>query len=280
MSSLKEVKRRIISVENTRKITLARKMISSAKLHRYQGFAENAVKYREILYSILKNVAASYNGEKDNNAGNGKVVIVVMSSNSGMCGPFNVNIIRELYKKIQELGRDNVILFPLGKKIREELTREGYGISGNYDDYMAEKPSIEKTDILASVIMDLYMSGKVERVELLYYHFKNIAIQEIKQELYLPFDFTQSGDQVYDDYILEPLAEELYELLLSKALKFKLYSALLDNHVSEHAARTMAMQLASENAKNIITELRMAYNKLRQQNITTELLDIVGGSFT
>ena len=288
MASLKEVKGRIATVNNTRKITSAMKMVASAKLHKAQGAITNMLPYERRLHGLLTNLLSggdilSWNTPREVK----RVALVVFSSNSSLCGGFNANVIKHACAWLDEhkaLGIENILVYPIGKKVADALLKQGYSVQGDYQ-HMADKPSFAEASVLAQQLMDMFEKGEVDRVELLYNHFKSTASQILTHEVYLPFLSTHE-EKLSDeesrteeiDYILEPSREELLTMLLPKVLRMKLYTALLDSNASEHAARTMAMQIATDNADELLQELTLMYNKTRQQAITNELLDIVGGS--
>ena len=288
MASLKEVKGRIATVNNTRKITSAMKMVASAKLHKAQGAITNMLPYERRLHGLLTNLLSggdilSWNTPREVK----RVALVVFSSNSSLCGGFNANVIKHACAWLDEhkaLGIENILVYPIGKKVADALLKQGYSVQGDYQ-HMADKPSFAEASVLAQQLMDMFEKGKVDRVELLYNHFKSTASQILTHEVYLPF-LSSHEEKLSDeesrteeiDYILEPSREELLTMLLPKVLRMKLYTALLDSNASEHAARTMAMQIATDNADELLQELTLMYNKTRQQAITNELLDIVGGS--
>ncbi len=285
MASLKEVKGRIATVNNTRKITSAMKMVASAKLHKAQGAIGNMLPYENSLHRLLTNflrgggVVSPYVTEREVK----RVALVVFSSNSSLCGGFNANVIKHataLLEGYDTLGKENILIYPIGKKVADALIKSGYQVQGDYQQ-MANHPSFAEAASLAQELMELYVQGKVDRVEILYNHFKSMATQILTHEVYLPVPLQSvSAEEPVEevDYILEPSREELLTLLLPKVLRMKLYTALLDSNASEHAARTMAMQIATDNADDLLQELTLMYNKTRQQAITNELLDIVGGS--
>ena len=288
MASLKEVKGRIATVNNTRKITSAMKMVASAKLHKAQGAITNMLPYERRLHGLLTNLLSggdilSWNTPREVK----RVALVVFSSNSSLCGGFNANVIKHACAWLDEhkaLGIENILVYPVGKKVADALLKQGYSVQGDYQ-HMADKPSFAEASVLAQQLMDMFEKGEVDRVELLYNHFKSTASQILTHEVYLPF-LSSHEEKLSDeesrteeiDYILEPSREELLTMLLPKVLRMKLYTALLDSNASEHAARTMAMQIATDNADELLQELTLMYNKTRQQAITNELLDIVGGS--
>lgn len=291
MASLKEVKGRIATVNNTRKITSAMKMVASAKLHKAQGAITNMLPYEHRLHGLLTHLLGSdgvtscYTIEREVK----RVALVVFSSNSSLCGGFNANIIKQASTWLdahKPLGKDNILIYPVGKKVADALMKQGYAVQGDFQ-HMADKPSFADASVVAQELMDLFARGEIDRVEILYHHFKSTASQILTHEVYLPFLFghpeelSDEGARKHTgetDYILEPSREELLTLLLPKVLRMKLYTVLLDSNASEHAARTMAMQIATDNADDLLQELTLMYNKTRQQAITNELLDIVGGS--
>ena len=284
MASLKEVKRRISTVNNTRKITSAMKMVASAKLHKAQASITNMLPYEQHLSGLLTKLLRDsdkclWNTPRKEVR---RVALVVCSSNTSLCGGFNVTIIKHTLKWIEEhrvLGVGNLLLYPIGKKVADALQKQGFSIQGDFQ-HLADKPSFNEVSALAQHLMELFSKGEVDRVELLYNHFKSMASQVLTHEVYLPMPTsgTQSASNNQADYILEPSREELLAMLLPKVLRLKLYTVLLDSNTSEHASRTMAMQIATDNADGLLQELTLMYNKTRQQAITSELLDIVGGS--
>ena len=296
MASLKEVKTRINSVKSTRKITSAMKMVASAKLHKAQGAIENMLPYERKLNKILTNflsadlpVESPYIKAREVK----RVAIVVFSSNTSLCGAFNANVIKMLLQTIGEfrtLGQDNILIFPVGKKVDEAVKRLGFQPQET-SPTLSDKPSYQEASELAHRLMKMYVSGEIDRVELIYHHFKSMGVQILLRETYLPIDLTRvvdeeekqkeeevQGGEIANDYIIEPSAEELIANLIPTVLSQKLFTAAVDSNASEHAARTLAMQVATDNANELIQDLTKQYNKSRQQAITNELLDIVGGS--
>lgn len=282
MASLKEVKSRAVSVENTRKITQARQMVASAQLHQAQGVNERAMQYYqglEKLFDELQATIADYSSPLSEANHTGPVAVVILSSNSGMCGSFNTNMIKMLNHTDALYPNEEILYIPIGKKVREALQQAGYHTIGSDYDHLVGKPTFDDAAGLASLLMELYTTEKVKQVDIFYYHYKNAAIQEIEIKTFLPFTFKTNSPEPFDAYILEPSATEVMDQLLPMMLKADFYLTLTDQLTSEHGARMIAMQLATENAEDIQDELRMMYNKLRQQNITSELLDIIGSSF-
>ena len=296
MASLKEVKTRINSVKSTRKITSAMKMVASAKLHKAQGAIENMLPYQKKLNKILINflsadlpIESPYVQEREVK----RVAIVVFSSNTSLCGAFNANVIKMMMQTIGEfrtLGQDNILIFPIGKKVDEAVKRMGFKPQET-SSTLSDKPTYQEAAELAHRLMDMYVAGEVDRVEIIYHHFKSMGVQILLRETYLPIDMTNvvseedrknkeevEEHEIANDYIIEPNAEELIASLIPTVLSQKIFTAAVDSNASEHAARTLAMQVATDNANELIQDLTKQYNKSRQQAITNELLDIVGGS--
>ena len=288
MASVKEVKTRINSVQSTRKITSAMKMVASAKLHKAQGAIENMLPYQRKLNKILTNflsadlpVESPFCVERPVK----RVAIVAFSSNSSLCGAFNANVLKMFLQTVgeyRELGQDNILIYPVGKKIEEAVKKLGFFPQGSYQK-LADKPSYDEAAALAKLLMELFLEKNIDRVELIYHHFKSMGVQELLRERYLPIDLSavQNDEErggVVNDYIIEPSAAQLIADLIPQVLSQKIFTAALDSNASEHAARTLAMQIATDNANELIQELTKQYNKTRQQAITNELLDIVGGS--
>ena len=283
MASLKEVKGRIATVTNTRKITSAMKMVASSKLYKAQEAITHMLPYEQRLHNLL-----------DHLLGNGEVLVwntprevkrvalVVFSSNNSLCGAFNANVIKQALTWLEEhkgLGEENVLIYAIGKKVSDALHRRGYTLQG-YFEGMANRPSFSDASTLAQTLMDMFVSGKVDHIAFIYNHYKSMSSQVLKQEVYLPMQTSgNTMDGIREtDYILEPSRKELLAMLLPKVLRLKLYTVLLDSNASEHASRAMAMQIATDNADDLLQKLTLMYNKTRQQAITSELLDIVGGS--
>ena len=296
MASLKEVKTRINSVKSTRKITSAMKMVASAKLHKAQGAIENMLPYQKKLNKILTNflsadlpIESPYVQEREVK----RVAIVVFSSNTSLCGAFNANVIKMMMQTIGEfrtLGQDNILIFPIGKKVDEAVKRMGFKPQET-SLTLSDKPTYQEAAELAHRLMDMYVAGEVDRVEIIYHHFKSMGVQILLRETYLPIDMTNvvseedsmnkeevEEHEIANDYIIEPNAEELIASLIPTVLSQKIFTAAVDSNASEHAARTLAMQVATDNANELIQDLTKQYNKSRQQAITNELLDIVGGT--
>ena len=289
MASLKEVKTRIASVNSTRKITSAMKMVASSKLHHAQLAIERMRPYERQLSHIMSTFVGSMEGEIDTPyAGERevkRVAIVLYTSNSSLCGGFNANVIKAFNRKVEayrQQGIDIVSVYPLGKKAYDAVVKAGFTPSADYA-ALLDHPSYEKAAQVAAEIMESYAEGEIDRADLIYYHFKSAGSQILTEEEFLPIKLQTADDDSTShttqlDFIVEPSKEEVISQLVPKSLHLKLFTALLDSLASEHAARVMAMQVATDNADELLRELTLTYNKTRQQAITNEVLDLVGGS--
>ena len=296
MATLKETKARIASVRSTLKITSAMKLVASAKLRKAQQAAENCGAYERELASILD--AISVAGERfpvaaGNDGGHGrpdrpsfdeptlsKVAVVALSSNSSLCGGFNNNVIKKAREVISEIGADSVELYAIGRKIADALAKTGLKSVRDYTELSAH-PSYSEAAALADELVDGYISGRFSKVVLVWNHFLSTASQKPFVETYLPFERKEgegaSVEELLAQYLVEPDLKALYSELLPKTLRLRIYSLLLDSAAAEHAARTVAMQTATDNGNEILEELTLEYNKGRQAKITAEILDLAGG---
>ncbi len=289
MPSLKEVKNRICSVNSTRKITSAMKMVASSKLHRAQQVIESMRPYEKSLNKMMATFVSSMQGELSSpyavKREVRRVALVIYTSNSSLCGGFNANVtkaLRRVADKYIAEGAQVVAVHAVGKKGQDAARKMGFPAEEDYSRVL-DHPSYDPVAALAEKLMAQYAAGELDEVVLLYHHFRSAGSQVLTQETFLPIEpealaeeTVQSGPAL--DYIIEPSAAEILEELVPRALCLKLYAALLDSLASEHAARIIAMQVATDNADELLRELTLTYNKTRQQAITTELLDIVGGS--
>ena len=292
MASLREIKDRIGSVRSTLKITNAMKLVASAKLRKAQQTIEGLHPYEATLASILSYVRAASPGavaDAKPESGSGKTAVVVVASNSSLCGGFNANVVRKALEVIYECegGAD---VYAVGRKAADALRRDGFPVpellagSGLNPEELVGHTDYDESTRFAQMLIDAYESGVYGRVLLVYSHFVSTSRQDVLCETYLPFDVQPAAAETEVpadgscDIILEPGAKAIAESLMPQVMKLKIYTVLLDSVASEHAARTIAMQTASDNAKDILDELTLEYNKGRQQQITAELLDIVGGS--
>jgi F-type H+-transporting ATPase subunit gamma len=284
MASLKEVKIRINSIKSTRKTTSAMKMVASAKLHKALNVFGNMRPYSRSLHHVMEALLSSeFSSPLCDKRPVEKVAIVAFSSDSSLCGAFNSNIIRETRKNLElykNLPKENVHLYTIGKKVYDALRKNGFNITQNFAG-LAEKPDYSTIAELADTLISQFEKKEIDRVEILYHHFKSAGAQILMNETVLPLVLPEpdrSASKMNTDYILEPSREALLNILIPKSIKLQLYTSLLDSSSSEHAARMIAMQIATDNADNLVNDLTVLYNKTRQQAITNELLDIVGGS--
>lgn len=288
MASLKEVKTRIASVNSTRKITSAMKMVASSKLHRAQQAIESMRPYERQLTRIMSTFVGSMEGEVDTayaaQRDVKRVVIVLFTSNSSLCGGYNANAVKAFVKKVEEYRSHDIEVcrvYAMGKKAAEAV-----GKLKNFDlvdkSVLLDHPSYQEAAKVASELMDLYVKGDIDEVDLIYHHFKSAGTQILTTETFLPIDLhadsTEEGATNNLNFIVEPSMGDIVNQLIPKSLHLRLYTALLDSLASEHAARVIAMQVATDNADDLLRELTLTYNKTRQQAITNELLDIAGGS--
>lgn len=282
MATLKEIKGRIGSVKSTLKITSAMKMVASAKLHKAQNAIEGMLPYEQSLKHTLDELLKAVRPEGSWFADRPlkRVTLVCVASNSSLCGSFNANVIREATTRIAALRREGVeevTVFSIGRKMAEAMRRAGYPSPADYTTLSA-KPAYEPAADLADQLVKDFLEGRTDRVELIYNHFVSTAVHRPVCETYLPLAAAPAPEgETYEEYIVEPDKEELLSVLLPKTLKLKIYTVLLDASAAEHAARTVAMQTATDNAEDLLQELSLEYNKSRQQKITSEILDLVGG---
>jgi F-type H+-transporting ATPase subunit gamma len=288
MANLKEVRIRISSVQSTQQITKAMKMVSAAKLKRATNAIVQLRPYATKLKEILGNLSASLEGssspyiqEREPN----KVLVVVVSSNRGLAGAFNMNVIKTANNLIAEkyseqLKNGNVSIVAIGKKAQDFYEKRNYNVIGNNSEvYMAL--NFDNVSKITDAIMTGFAKGEFDKVELVYNRFKNAAVQILTSEQLLPLpkaETTTDTKATNIDYILEPNQEEIVTQLIPKSIKIQLYKAVLDSHASEHGARMTSMDKATENAGDLIKALKLAYNQARQAAITTELTEIVSGA--
>ena len=299
MPTLKEIKGRIGSVRSTLKITSAMKLVSSAKLRKAQNAIAAMRPYQQRLEAMLRLVQGGISplaslGRNDNEDGivEAPAVIVAVASNSSLCGGFNANII----SKVRSLRRPGDVVYSIGRKMADAMARDGFRSPEDFSD-LAEHPAYAKAAELVQKLSEDFYAGRISGVTLVYTHFVSTSRQVPVEERLLPMDeisplaslgrndntpgpspvISSEVEKSLSDAILEPSARELLEALIPKTLKLKLYAALLDSAAAEHAARTIAMQTATDNAENLLAELTLQYNKGRQQKITSEILDLAGG---
>jgi F-type H+-transporting ATPase subunit gamma len=287
MASLKEIKGRIASVKSTQKITAAMKMVASAKLRKAQYRIEEFLPYETrltaILNSFLSSASEGFTSPLSESREIKRIAIVVLSSNSSLCGAFNSNIIKLLTNALNKYRALNceIEVYPIGKKVEEAVKKSAFPveIKGTYMPLM-DKPNFEGAKEIADALMNDFLAKKIDRVELIYNHFKSTGVQIPLEEQFLPIILSNqvTGKNIPTDYIIEPDKDTLLNTLIPRSLRSKIYAILLDSAAAEQAARTVAMQIATDNADEILEGLTIQFNKQRQQSITSELLDIIGGS--
>lgn len=281
MANLKEIRNRIASIGSTMKITSAMKMVSAAKLKKAQDAITNMRPYANKLTELLQNLSATLEGDIGSVYATTRtvdnVLIVVITSNRGLCGAFNTNITKETRSIIEKkyLGHQ-VQLFTIGKKGNEVLKKD-YTIFDN-NNAIFDQLTFDNTAVIAQNIMDTYLEGKFDRIDLVYNHFKNAGNQIPTHEVFLPIQSKKGDSNAVIDYIFEPSKEVIVETLIPKSLKMQLYKALRDSYAAEHGARMTAMHKATDNAGDLKNDLTLTYNKARQAAITGEILEIVGGA--
>jgi F-type H+-transporting ATPase subunit gamma len=288
MANLKEIRVRIASVTTTRQITSAMKMVSAAKLKKAQDSILQLRPYAEKLSEILTNVNSSLDSSDDNLYGRVRplknVLIVLITSNRGLCGAFNANAIKmaigSAHNNYENLLKQGHLKFiAIGKKGHDFLRIRKYPILNAYNEIL-DKPSFDKVIPVASEIMNLYSTGQFDKIILVYNKFKNAAVQQLIEEQFLPIvqKEKEDGKGMRDDYIFEPSKELIVKELIPRSLKVEFFKAILDSNASEHGARMTAMHKATDNASEMIKQLTLNYNKARQASITGEILEIVGGA--
>ena len=282
MANLKEIRSRITSVGSTMQITSAMKMVSAAKLKRAQDAITQmrpyANKLTELLSSLSSTLDSSEGGVYTKNRELKKVLFVTITSNRGLCGGFNANIIKKAKSLIESEYTDVEVEFlSIGKKSSEHFTKNSYNVISTHDDLYSDL-TYNNTSEIAQSIMDLFIDEEYDKVVLLYNQFKNAATQIVINEQFLPVESSEQSNAPIGDYIFEPNQKDIVESLIPKSLKTQLFKAVLDSHASEHGARMTAMHKATDNAGELKKELTLSYNKARQAAITGEILEIVGGA--
>lgn len=281
--SLKEIKGRIASVSNTRKTTSAMKMVSSVKLRKAQSAVQSTLPYVEQLDGILGRLSVMDESRRVSmlcERAVHRVAIVAISSDSSLCGGFNSNIIRHsrsLYDRCASECEEAPMLFVVGQKITDYYRKSGIEADASFSGLISKR-NFSVSAALADKLTELFESQTIDRVIITYTHFKSAGSQTVTDYQLLPVRLPEGlQGNVSTDYILEPSAEELLKTLLPQVIRMRMHTAILDSFCSEQAARVVAMQAATDNADNLIAELTLQYNKLRQQAITNELLDLAGG---
>jgi F-type H+-transporting ATPase subunit gamma len=289
MANLKAIRIRISSVKSTRQITSAMKMVSAAKLRKAQDKIVRLRPYANKLHEILIGLTQSLgDSELDNVYGRisspEKILIVVITSNRGLCGAFNTNVIKEVRKIISEkyyeqYNKGNLTLLTIGKKGFDYFRKQKVNMLPEQNNLLHDL-SFDNVARIAEEVMINFTSGEFDRVEIVYNQFKNAAVQNLTTEPFLPVETIQPGKERINpiDYIYEPNKEDIVKELIPKSLKIQFYKAVLDSFVAEHGARMTAMHKATDNATNLIQDLTLQYNKARQATITNQILEVVSGS--
>ncbi|GAB4310538.1 MAG: ATP synthase F1 subunit gamma [Bacteroidales bacterium] len=289
MPNLKEVRTRIASVKSTQQITSAMKMVAAAKLRKAQNAILQMRPYAAKLHELLQNLSSALDSGDDSSVyaqqrEPGKVLIVAISSNRGLCGAFNSNVIKKVNALLKEeyssqYSSGSLHLMTVGKKVNDSFRRRKVNIVADHQ-RIFDRLSFENASAIAEDLMSRFRSGEYDRIVLVYNQFKNAASQNLVAEQFLPVEppaaDQNTGQSV--DYIFEPNRHEIVLDLIPKSLKVQFYKALLDSFAAEHGARMTAMHQATENAKELLHELSLTYNKARQASITKELLEIVSGA--
>ncbi len=287
MPNLKEVRNRIVSVGSTMQITSAMKMVSAAKLKRAQDAITQMRPYANKLQEILQNVSSSLDTSENAYARTGvakNILLVVISSNRGLAGGFNANVIKKAWTLIkQDYSGQNVSIITIGKKANDAFKRTDYNIHGTDLPHglneVFDKLTYDTVAPIAERVMESFTGKQFDKVILVYNQFKNAAVQIVQAEQFLPVvPSVTEGTTTATDYIFEPSKEFIVSDLIPRSLKTQFYKALLDSYASEHGARMTAMHKATDNAKDMLRDLKISYNKARQTAITTEILEIVAGA--
>ncbi len=285
MANLKEIRTRISSVQKTKQVTAAMKMVSAAKLKKAQDAIVQIRPFADKLHEILSNLTASLNDADDNLYGEErkpvKVLLVAITSNKGLCGAFNSNVIKQVnvlagstYKEQNEKGSLHVLA--IGKQ-GFEILRKSFTVIGEHN-HVYNELNFENVSAIASSVMQEFVTGTYDKVELVYNQFKNAGVQILTTEQFLPVVQSAEDNNTQSEYIFEPNQEEILENLIPKSLRTQFFKAMLDSFASEHGARMTSMHKATDNATDLIQDLNLTYNKARQSSITNEILEIVSGA--
>jgi F-type H+-transporting ATPase subunit gamma len=281
MANLKEIRNRITSVSSTMQITSAMKMVSAAKLKKAQDAITAMRPYAEKLTELLQNLSATLEGEVGGDFTKQreikKVLVVAITSNRGLCGAFNSNVIKEVKNRADFYAGKQVDVFAIGKKGNDVLSKTLSVVSN--ESAVFDTLTFENVSKIAQTLTDKFVAGDYDKIEVVYNQFKNAATQIVQTEQFLPLAPIKSDKPVQTgDYLFEPSKEEIVLTLIPKSLKTQLYKGIRDSFASEHGARMTAMHKATDNATELRNQLKLTYNKARQAAITNEILEIVGGA--
>jgi F-type H+-transporting ATPase subunit gamma len=290
MSNLKEIRTRIASVKSTRKITNAMKMVAASRLKRAQDAVINLRPYMGKLHEILLSLAKSLKYEEitsnylKNNGTAEKVLLVIITSNKGLCGAFNSNVINKSLelansKYSEQYNKGNLYFFPVGKKGADFFNSKGYPVY-DYNNVIQDELTFNNAVPIIREVMDAFHNGEFDRVDLVYNKFKNAAVQILTVDQFLPVDLDveEEMESTHYNFIFEPSKKQIIQELIPKSLRIQFYEALLESLAAEHGARMTAMHKATDNATELIKDLQLTYNKARQASITNEILEVVSGA--
>jgi F-type H+-transporting ATPase subunit gamma len=290
MANLKAIRVRLSSVKSTRQITSAMKMVAASRLRRAQDRIVQLRPYADKLNEILIGLNQALSETETENiyaprkTGRDRVLLILLTSNKGLCGGFNANVIRETRRLIADkytgqMRRGDLFFMPIGKKGNDVLRRLNLNILEEHNDLYSNL-SFENTRTLSDRLINLYLTKEFDRIEIIYNQFKNAAVQRLTTEVFLPVSDKVPGksEALHSDYIYEPDQVRIVEELIPKSLRIQFYKALLDSFAAEHGARMTAMHQATDNATELIRELTLQYNKARQAAITNQLLEVVSGA--
>ena len=288
MASLKEIRRRISSVKSTRQITSAMKMVAAARLRKAQDRIVKLRPYASKLHELLIGISMKIEESEDEqmygrSSDNGKVLLIVVTSNRGLCGSFNANVIKETMRIVEEnysnqYHNNTLWIMTIGKKAWDYFRKKNFQIYQDNSD-LFDDLTFQNASNLAGKVMDAFLNHEFDRVEFVYNKFRNAAVQDLSHETFLPVETEKETDEVHTgEYIFEPSKEEIINELIPKTLKIQFYRTVLDSYVAEHGARMTAMHKATDNATELIRDLNLEYNKARQASITNQILEVVNGA--
>lgn len=287
MGSLKEIRKRRSSIKSTRQITSAMKMVAAARLRRAQDRIVRLRPYATKLHSLLVGISLGLEKEEVESpysrfSENEKVLLIVITSNRGLCGSFNMNVIKQTMETIEkkyteQYNNNSLWLMTIGRKAYDYFSKRDYQILEDNSDIFDDL-TFENSSVIAGRVMESFLSKEFDRVEFIYNRFKNAAVQILSYVVFLPLEKPGDEESENIDYIFEPSQEEIITELIPKTLKIQFYSTVLDSYVAEHGARMTAMHMATDNATELIRELNLEYNKARQASITNQILEVVNGA--
>jgi len=280
MANLKDIRKRIGTIDSIRQVTRAMKLVAAAKLRRAQGNMEQARPYARRINGVLKHLLPDINRSSHQlltMRPASKKAFVILTSDRGLCGSFNANILRHAHQIIDEAGKEDSQLICIGRKGHEYFEKRGYDVVEHFTGFWKDLNFNHAVE-MAGLITDKYLNGDFDDVRVIYNEFKNVAQQEIVEFHYLPLVLEEEDDATIKDYLFEPSKDEVVKSLVPRHLNVQMWRFLLESNAAEQAARMTAMEAATENAGDLIDRLRLEYNKARQSAITTEILEVVSGA--